>query len=85
MRLIIEDPQEASDRGLIEADKPLDLSLLWVELNELESEIGSLMIQRDIFHRQDQMAKITLSRMVKNWVKYSKFARSTKSMVSLKQ
>jgi hypothetical protein len=28
MRLIIEDPQEASDRGLIEADKPLDLSLL---------------------------------------------------------
>jgi hypothetical protein len=28
MRLIIEDPQEASDRGLIKADKPLDLSLL---------------------------------------------------------
>jgi hypothetical protein len=28
LKLIIEDPQEASDRGLIKADKPLDLSLL---------------------------------------------------------
>lgn len=28
LRLIVEDPQEASSRGLIKADKPLDLSLL---------------------------------------------------------